>query len=87
MKNERGIRTTEFWVSLISILGMILGALFNLIPTETVAKLSVYVITAYTIARAIVKITPSKTDDKILDTIKKDILKYFESSTETTKKK
>jgi hypothetical protein len=77
MKN--GIKTTEFWLSIIGIIGLILSAVYGLLPADLMAKYSVYIVAAYTVARAIAKITPSTTDDKVLDAIDEKIMKYFKS--------
>jgi len=77
MKN--GIKTTEFWLSIIGIIGLILSAVYGLLPVDLMAKYSVYIVAAYTVARAVAKITPNTTDDRILDAIDEKIMKYFRS--------
>jgi len=73
---KSGFRTTEFWLSIIGIIGLILSAVYGLLPADLMAKYSVYIVAAYTVARAITKITPSKTDDKILDAIDEKIMNH-----------
>jgi hypothetical protein len=85
MKN--GIKTTEFWLSLISVAGLLLGAVWNYIPTEMVAKYITFIVAAYTVARAIAKLTPTTSDDKILDAFNDKILSLInKNTTEETKK-
>jgi len=64
MKN--GFKTTEFWFSVISVVLSIWMAVQGLLPAEYVAGIIGIVTAAYTIARAIVKMTPSTKDDELL---------------------
>jgi len=64
---KAGYKTTEFWLSILSSVAAIYFAVENLIPPEIAAKITALITMIYTIARAIVKFTPSKKDDKILD--------------------
>ena len=73
-KMHKGIKTTEFWLTLIAIIGSLIPMLSGVISPNTWAIVSAVMVGLYTIARAWVKSTASTTDDKILDAIKKDII-------------
>ena len=69
MKPKSGFLTSEFLLTVIGSLTAIFFALQGLIPADLSAKIIGVAIMTYTIARAIVKFTPSKKDDELLDKI------------------
>jgi hypothetical protein len=71
---KAGILTTEFWLSAITVIGLLVGAFIGTIPANTVALLAPIVTGLYVIARAIVKSSASTVDDAVLEKIKNDIL-------------
>ena len=71
---RKGIKTTEFWLTVIGIIGTLIPMLSGMIEPKTWSIISAVLIGLYTIARAYVKSTTSTTDDKILDKIEKDII-------------
>jgi len=73
-KMKKGIKTTEFWLTVIGIIGTLIPMLSGMIEPKTWSIISAVLIGLYTIARAYVKSTASTTDDKILDKIEKDII-------------
>jgi len=77
MKNRPGIKTTEFWLVLINIVGTLVGAFMGYLKPETVAMIGGILAGLYLIARTIVKATPSKVDDLILEKIQEAILSKF----------
>jgi len=66
---KSGWKTTEFLLTVIGSLTAIFFALRGLIPADLSAKIVGVAIMTYTIARAIVKFTPSRKDDELLDKI------------------
>lgn len=64
---KAGWKTTEFWLSILTIVGMIWSAVQGFIPADLVAKLIPAVVMVYGIGRAIVKFTPTTKDDQILE--------------------
>jgi len=66
---KSGWKTTEFLLTVIGSLTAIFFALRGLIPADLSAKIVGVAIMTYTIARAIVKFTPSRKDDELLDRI------------------
>ena len=71
---KTGFLTTEFWLSAITVIGLIAGAFTGQIPMATVALIVPIVTGLYIIARTVVKTTTSTVDDEILEKIEKDIL-------------
>ena len=69
MKPKSGFLTSEFLLTVIGSLMAIFFALRGLIPADLSAKIVGVAIMTYTIARAIVKFTPSRKDDELLDRI------------------
>ena len=63
---KAGWKTTEFWLSILTIVGMIWSAIQGFIPADLVAKVAPIVVMVYGIGRAIVKFTPTAKDDEIL---------------------
>lgn len=67
---KSGIKTSEFWVTVITCALNVWGAIQGLIPHNW----AIWVITIagaiYTISRGIAKITPTKIDDEVLAKIK-----------------
>ena len=68
-KMKSGIKTTEFWLAVLSIIVNIYNGISGMIPADTLAQITIWINVAYTIARAIVKATESKRDDELLDKI------------------
>jgi len=66
---KKGIWTTEFWLTVITVIVNIWFAVVGLIPADLVAKILAGVAAIYTIARTIVKLTPTTKDDELLDKI------------------
>ena len=66
---KSGWKTSEFLLTVIGSLTAIFFALRGLIPADLSAKIVGVAIMTYTIARAIVKFTPSRKDDELLDRI------------------
>ena len=66
---KSGIHTSEFWLTVIGSGVAIFSAVGGLIPADLSAKIVGVAIMTYTIARAIVKFTPSRKDDELLDKI------------------
>ena len=73
-KMKSGFMTTEFWLSAVTVLGLLLGALLDKIPMATITLIVPVVTGLYIIARTIVKATASVSDDELLEKIEKDIL-------------
>ena len=66
---KSGWKTTEFWLTIIGSGVAIFSAVGGLIPADLSAKIVGGAVMVYTIARAIVKFTPSRKDDELLDKI------------------
>ena len=66
---KSGWKTTEFWLTVIGSGIAIFSAVGGLIPADLSAKIIAGAVMVYTIARAIVKFTPSRKDDELLDKI------------------
>lgn len=66
-----GIKTTEFWITLV---GMFAPLIFGLVPAEYQGLVIAVLAGLYTIARAVVKMSASKMDDEILEKVKTEIL-------------
>ena len=66
---KSGWKTTEFWLTVIGSGVAIFSAVGGLIPADLSAKIIGGAVMVYTIARAIVKFTPSRKDDELLDRI------------------
>jgi len=82
-KMKSGFRTTEFWLTALTSLLSVYGAVSGLIPQDLALKIVAGIIMVYTIARAIVKFTPTTKDDEVLAKIEailkeKEILKNSE---------
>lgn len=71
MEKKDGWKTTEFWVNLIIILLTLLASVMSMIPADVAAKIIAGLAAVYTIARAIVKVTPSTKDDELVARIGK----------------
>ena len=66
---KSGWKTTEFLLTVIGSLTAIFFALQGLISADLSAKIIAGAVMVYTIARAIVKFTPSRKDDELMDRI------------------
>jgi len=75
-EKKEGIKSTEFYVMIASILGTISLAIMGQLPADLVAKIVLIGGSIYTICRTIVKLTPSKADDELLE----KIVKAFQDS-------
>ena len=64
-----GYLTSEFWLNAAGLLGIAWGAFGGLLPAHYAAGAVVVITTGYTIGRAIVKATPSKSDDAFMDAL------------------
>ena len=71
----KGYKTTEFWLAVAGIVAQIWMAVAGLIPADLSAKVVGLVVVVYAIARAIVKYTPTKVDDAVLEDIVKKFVK------------
>jgi uncharacterized membrane protein HdeD (DUF308 family) len=73
-----GIKTTEFWLSVIAIVGMFVPTLLGFLSPELAAVVSAIIVGAYSIARGIAKLTTTTIDDTILDAIEESIISKLE---------
>lgn len=73
MEIKDGWKTTEFWVNLVIILITLLAGVMSMIPAVTAAKILAGLAALYTVARAVVKVTPSTKDDEIVARIGKEL--------------
>ena len=73
-KEDKGIKTTEFITTVISIIGV--GAAFFMakLSPETSAMVVGIMVASYNLARGIAKITKTTKDDEILDLVEKKII-------------
>lgn len=55
MKNKPGYKTTEFWMTVLTVLGTWAGAIQDTVPPKFAAITSAVTISAYAIARGIKK--------------------------------
>jgi hypothetical protein len=69
MNNSKGWRTSEFWLHIVTIAATIFAFFANKIPADLMVKIVLASSSVYSIARAIVKFTPSKKDDAFLDEV------------------
>ena len=69
-----GKKTSEFWMTIITVIGLVLQAVMGMLPPDKVAILATILVGIYTIARAVVKMTASKTDDEIVAKIGEEII-------------
>ena len=73
-KLKTGIKTTEFWMGAITIVGILIPTISGLVSYDLWVKISGAIVVGYTIARSIVKITPNKIDDEFIAKIESDII-------------
>ena len=66
---KTGWRTTEFWVTLAGVVGMLWAGFMSFLPAETVAQIVGFTVGLYTIARTVVKMTDTPKDDEFLQKI------------------
>lgn len=87
-KMRKGVKTSEFWLTLITIVGTLIPVLQGAVSPTTWTIMSAILVGLYTIARAIVKLTASKTDDEIVDKIGQEIISRldFEEDKEPNRK-
>lgn len=69
-KVKSGIRSSEFWIVVATVVASIWGAAGGLVSPELTTKIVGIVVAIYTIARTVVKATASTKDDELLDKIK-----------------
>jgi len=68
VKNMKdGWKTTEFWLTIFSAIVSIYFALSGIIPNDLAIKITAVCVSIYTVARAVVKVTPTTKDDELLD--------------------
>ena len=68
-KDKAGWKTSEFWLNILSIAITLLAGVQGLIPPTVMATIMGVLATVYTISRLVVKLTPSKADDALVDAI------------------
>lgn len=67
--SKDGWKTTEFWVNLVIILITLFAGVMGMLPAALVAQTMAALAVIYTIARTIVKVTPSSKDDEVVERI------------------
>ena len=65
----KGIFTSEFLMTFLGIVGSIAGTCVGYLPPDLTVKIVAGLVAIYTIARTIVKLTPSTKDDEMVDKI------------------
>ena len=75
-----GIFTTEFWLTIIVLIGNILPTILGLLPVGKTSLICSAMIAIYTISRTIVKKTTSVNDDKIIEAIGQYIIPTIENN-------
>ncbi len=68
-KEKPGIKTSELVVTIATIVSSIWLAIAGMVPAELMVKIVLISSSIYTVCRTIVKLTPSKLDDELLDKI------------------
>jgi uncharacterized membrane protein YfcA len=63
---KAGWKSTEFWVTLLGVIGSLVGSIAGMLPPELVVKIVAGLVIVYTIARTITKLTPSTKDDELV---------------------
>ncbi|MCD6437306.1 MAG: hypothetical protein J7L56_03445 [Halomonas sp.] len=81
-KMRKGVKTSEFWLTVLTVIGMLIPVLQGTINPETWAIISGVLVGAYTIARAVVKATASKEDDRVLRIVWDKIIRQIDDTTE-----
>lgn len=66
---KSGIRSSEFWVNLLVIAITLFAGVMSFIPAALAAKIVAGLAAAYTIARTVVKLTPSAADDAAVEKV------------------
>ena len=69
MEKKDGWKTTEFWVNLLVIAITLFAGVMSFIPAALSAKIVAGLAAAYTIARTVVKLTPSAADDAAVEKV------------------
>lgn len=69
-----GVKSSEFLLTILGVVGMVAGMLFGKLDAGTATLVIGILVGLYTVARAIVKVTPTTKDDELLDAIKDKIL-------------
>jgi len=73
---KAGIKTTEFWLTIASTALSIWFSAQGFIPADLAIKIITIAVAAYTIARAVAKLTPSKVDDDFITKLDEILKKY-----------
>jgi len=73
--SKKGIKSSEMYVTIATIIASIWFALSGSIPPELCAKIVLIAGAVYTICRTVVKLTPTKADDELLEKIVKQFKK------------
>jgi hypothetical protein len=68
---KEGIKSSEFWISAVTWISVLLVAAMGLLDPKTATAILAGIAVVYTIARTIVKITPSTKDDELLEKFEK----------------
>lgn len=63
---KSGWKTSEFWLAIFTIVVNLWFSINGMLPAETVTWIISIVVLAYTVARAVVKFTPTLKDDELL---------------------
>ena len=66
---KSGVTSSELYVTIATIAASVFSAIAGMIPPELMTKIVLVAGCIYTICRTIVKLTPSKIDDELLDKI------------------
>lgn len=66
MEKKPGWKTSEFWLSLLSIVATAYGAFGSMIPATLAVQIIAGLTLGYTLARAVVKFTLTPKDDELL---------------------
>lgn len=61
---QRGITTSEFWMSLATIISTMAGALFGFLPKNNACIVLAIIVVGYTLSRGIAKRKPNNPMDK-----------------------
>jgi hypothetical protein len=69
MEKKSGWKTSEFWISIATIVGSLFAAGGAFLPPQTVAMIITAVSCVYIIARSVVKLTPNPNDDIVVEKI------------------
>jgi len=68
-ETKPGTKSSELYVTVATIAASVFSAIAGMIPPELMAQIVLIAGCVYTVCRTIVKLTPSKIDDELLDKI------------------